>query len=221
MKKSILSGRQKVFLGLLSKNKNIVNDFYLSGGTALAEYYIPYRFSEDLDFFSENEIDINSIIVFLKSIKTSLGFEKFDLNTSYNRNIIVLRFGNNKMLKSEFTYFPFPSIEKPKTIGGIRIDSVLDIAVNKIFTIYQNPRSRDFMDLFMINKKYNFQINDLLKKARIKFDWHIDLLKLGAQLLLAKELKDYPKLLEKLNESDWQSYYESEAKALKDRIIKP
>ena len=32
------------------------------------------------------------------------------------------------------------------------IDSLIDIATNKIFTIYQNPRSRDFIDLYLILK---------------------------------------------------------------------
>jgi len=54
MKRSILSDTQKLFLNLFSENKNLYNSFYLTGGTALCEYYIPYRYSEDLDFFSED-----------------------------------------------------------------------------------------------------------------------------------------------------------------------
>jgi len=30
------------------------------------------------------------------------------------------------------------------------VDSMLDIAVNKIFTIYQKARARDFIDLYFI-----------------------------------------------------------------------
>lgn len=40
----------------------------------------------------------------------------------------------------------------------------MDIAVNKLFTIYQKLRSRDFIDLYMINKHYGFTIDDLIKK---------------------------------------------------------
>ena len=80
----------------------------------------------------------------------------------------------NSSLKTEFTYFPFPPLKQPKIRDGVRIDSIFDIAVNKLFTIYQKPRSRDFMDFYKIQKKYYFSMDTLLQKARIKFDWHID-----------------------------------------------
>lgn len=218
-KKSILTSQQKLFFKVFSQNKNFSKNFYLTGGTALAEFYIPYRLSEDLDFFSENEVDSKQILTFFASSKKILGYSKIDFNTSFNRNIFFLNF-NKYQLKLEFTYFPFPQVEKAKIIEGVKIDSITDIAVNKLFTIYQNPRSRDFMDLYMIQKKYKFRTDELLKKAKAKFDWHIDLLKLGSQFLLAKELKDYPKLIAKLDEKDWQSHFEKEAKKLGTKILR-
>ena len=58
---SILSNNQKNILSLLAKEKIINNNFYLSGGTALAEFYLNHRLSEDLDFFSEKEFDGEAI----------------------------------------------------------------------------------------------------------------------------------------------------------------
>jgi len=217
-KKNILNSKQKVFLQLLSENYKLANQFYLTGGTALTEYYIPYRYSEDLDFFSENEVDVSSITVFFKSVKSELEYKSMDFNTSFNRNLFFLNF-NNSVLKTEFTYFPFPQIETPQKHGGIKINSILDIAVDKLFTIYQKPRSRDFMDLYMIQQKYKFTTDELLKKARIKFDWNVDLIKLGSQFLLATELKDYPKLVQPLKESKWQNFFLKEAKKLGGRIL--
>lgn len=216
--KKVLSNRQKVFLKVISGKKELRERFYLTGGTALVAFYLPYRISQDLDFFSEKEVDINQILVFLKSNKKNLNYEEFDFNTSFNRNIIQLKY-EKAVLKLEFTYFPFPQIEKPITKNNIKIDSVLDIAVNKLFTIYQQPRSRDFMDLYMITKKYNYKINDLIKKAKLKFDWHVDPIKLGSQFLKAKQLKDYPKLLKKLDHKKWQEFFEKEAKNLETDIF--
>ncbi|MEK7079496.1 MAG: nucleotidyl transferase AbiEii/AbiGii toxin family protein [Patescibacteria group bacterium] len=217
-RQSILTETQKLFLTLLSENKFLSSKFYLTGGTALAGYYIPYRYSEDLDFFSEKEINTAEIAVFLRTVKNKLGYHTFDLNTSYNRNMFFLDF-KHYMLKTEFTYFPFPQIEKPIIRHGLSIDSIFDIAVNKLFTIYQKPRSRDFMDLYMIHKQYDYSITDLLKKAKIKFDWHIDKLKLGSQFLLSEELKDYPRLVNLLDEKTWQAYFKEEAKRLGKSII--
>ena len=71
----------------------------------------------------------------------------------------------------------------------------------------------------MICKKYKFSFDDLAKKARIKFDWHIDPIKLGSQFLLACELKDYPRLIKPLREEQWQNFFISEAKKLKEKIL--
>ncbi|MDO8618590.1 MAG: nucleotidyl transferase AbiEii/AbiGii toxin family protein [Candidatus Daviesbacteria bacterium] len=214
---TILTKTQLNFLKLLGE-QSFSKKFYLSGGTALAGFYIPYRYSEDLDFFSEEEIQVDEIIAFLKSIKDKLGFEDMDFNTSFNRNLFFLKF-RNEVLKLEFTYYPFKQLNNSKEEFGIKIDSIEDIAINKLFTIYQNPRSRDFMDLYMIIKKYDFAIEDLIKKAKVKFDWHVDSLKLGTQFLLAEELKDYPNLIEELNEKDWQDFFRDEARKLGHEVI--
>ena len=217
-KQKILTKKQTLFLELFSKNLELVNQFYLTGGTALAEYYIPYRYSEDLDFFSEDEVDIQSITIFFKSIQSKLGYKSMDINTSYNRNLFFLDFANSS-LKAEFIYFPFPQVEASQKHEGIKVNSILDIAVDKLFTIYQKPRSRDFMDLYMIQQKYKFTLDNLLKKARIKFDWNVDPIKLGSQFLLVTELKDYPKLIKPLKEKGWQDYFISKAKELGKKIL--
>lgn len=214
---TILTKIQLLFFEIFGKQP-FSKKFYLSGGTALAGFYIPYRYSEDLDFFSEEEIQVEEIITFLRSIKDKLGFENFDFNTSFNRNLFFLKFPT-ETLKLEFTYYPFKQLDNSKEEFGIKIDSIEDIAVNKLFTIYQTPRSRDFMDLYVIIKKYNFTIPDLIKKAKVKFDWHVDPLKLGAHFLLAKELKDYPRLIEQLEENQWQDFFIEEAKKLGKEII--
>lgn len=216
--KGILSKRQKTFLKVISGKKELTEKFYLTGGTALVAFYLPYRISKDLDFFSEKEIDINQILIFLKSNKKTLKYKEFDFNTSFNRNIVQLKYKTGA-LKLEFAYFPFPQIKKPVVKKGVKIDSVLDIGVNKLFTIYQQPRSRDFMDLYMITRKYNYKINDLIKKAKLKFDWHVDPIKLGSQLLKAEQLKDYPKLLGKLDHKKWQKFFQKEAKKLENKIL--
>ena len=172
-----------------------------------------------MDFFSEQEFDLSPILVFLKSKKKDLKYQKFDLNTLFNRNIIQLQCEKD-VLKLEFTYFPFPQIEKPVVKNKIKIDGILDIATNKLFTIYQKPRSRDFIDLYMIIQKYGYTINELLKKSKSKFDWHVDPIKLGSQFIKAKKIKDYPKLLEKINHQKWQEFFIKEAKRLKLKILK-
>ncbi len=134
-----------------------------------------HRLSEDLDFFAESEFDVSGVNAFFAGIRKNLKIGSIDYQQSFNRNLFFLKMGK-ETIKTEFTFFPFTRIEKKVKRGNLFIDSVVDIATNKLFTIYQNPRSRDFIDLYCINKKYGFSISDLVKKAKIKFDFHIDFL---------------------------------------------
>lgn len=215
---SILTLRQKLLLRLFSANPNIKKHFYLSGGTALAEHYLHHRLSEDLDFFTEQEIDPMSIQVFIKDITPEADIKKVDFQQSFNRNLVFLHF-DDEVIKIEFTYYPFAQMEPPKEIDGILVDSLLDIAVNKTFTIYQKPRSRDFIDLYLIMKEKGWSFLDLRKKARMKFDTHIDPLQMAQQLLEVDHLKDFPRMITSLTPQEWQTYWKQEADTLKNEVL--
>ncbi|MEK6732825.1 MAG: nucleotidyl transferase AbiEii/AbiGii toxin family protein [Candidatus Omnitrophota bacterium] len=220
MAREILSPAQKKFISLFSENKGLKEKFYLTGGTALSAYYLHHRYSEDLDFFSLSQIEILGIDVFLKEIKPVLKIKKIDFQQSFNRNIYFLHIEKD-VLKTEFTYFPFEHIEKPAKKDNIYIDSALDIAANKAFTIYQNPRARDFIDLYYIILKYpHLSLRKLLKMARIKFDSIIDPIQLGAQLLKAQDMRDLPRMLQKIDHQKWRVFFLNEAKNASDSIFK-
>ncbi len=218
VRKAILSENQVKVLEIISQSKDVCQNFYLTGGTALAEFYLRHRLSEDLDFFSENEVDPRVIFYFLKTVKEKAGFEKIDAQQSFNRNLFFLYFPD-ETIKTEFTYFPFPRIEDGSSKSNLKIDSLLDIAVNKVFTIYQKPRARDYIDLYFIIQKMGWEMDSLLKKARIKFDWHIDLLQWGSQLLRADQVKDYPKMIKEINPQEWQDFFIEEARKIRKDII--
>ena len=221
---SILSKNQKNILNIISKDKLICDNFYLTGGTALAEFYLRHRLSEDLDFFSEKEFDPQSISIFFGKIKEEANIKKVEFQQSFNRNLFFLDLAGHPLgrdkVKMEFTYFPFERIDKKKKMGDLYIDSLLDIAINKVFTIYQNPRSRDFIDLyFILQKDKDLSLDGLVKKAQIKFGHYIDPIQLGAQYMKAKELKDFTKMITDIKENVWQDFFISEAKKLSRKII--
>ncbi len=63
-------------------------------------------------------------------------------------------------------------------------------------------------------------IDSLIAKARIKLDNYIDPIQLGAQYMKAKELEDYPIMLEKIDEQLWQDFFMNEAKKLGGKVFK-
>ncbi len=216
---SILSKNQTHLLTLLSSEKSISDSFYLSGGTALAEFYLQHRLSEDLDFFSEQEFDPISVSSIFKKLKDKAGIVEVSFEQSFNRNLFFLKL-EKEAIKTEFTYFPFTRIESKKKFGGLYIDSLIDIAVNKIFTICQKPRSRDFIDLYCILvQEKSWNIDDLIKKAQVKFDTYIDSIQLSSQFVKVETLKDYPNMIKKVDDMEWQSFFMKEAKRLVESKI--
>ncbi|MFH1841135.1 MAG: nucleotidyl transferase AbiEii/AbiGii toxin family protein [Candidatus Shapirobacteria bacterium] len=219
MAKSILSNFQKQILAVLAKDVIFIEKFYLTDGTALAEFYLHHRLSEDLDFFGEQEVDETWLTSLTKKIKQKLNLDKSEIQQSFNRHLVFFEKGS-QVIKTEFTYFPFEPVAKRKAVGDLKIDSVLDMAVNKFFTIYQKPAPRHFIDLYLIVKKYGFSWLEIRKMAKIKFDTDINLLQLGGQLLVVKETGGLPKMLIDLPVNEWQEYFLNRARELEKEIRK-
>jgi len=135
-----------------------------------------------------------------------------------NRNLFFLNF-EDEVLKTEFTYFPFTRIKEGSSHYGVVTDDIFDIAVNKLFSIYQRSVQRDYIDLYMICEKEHYTISDLLKSAKIKFDWHIDPLQLANQFLKSVEATDPPRLIIELERTSWLSFFKNEALKLKGDIV--
>lgn len=216
---TILSPHQQKVLSALADEKTITDAFILSGGTALAEFYLHHRYSEDLDFFTEEEFDPQSISVLLKRLQKALGVDSFTFEQSFNRNLFFLHMGD-EVIKTEFTYFPFVPIESGPRYENLRIESLLDVAVNKVFTIYQKPRARDFIDLYCIlHEKSEWNVADLMRKAQIKFDHHLDPLQMSAQLLKAEKAEDLPRMIAKVVPEEWRAFCHTEAKKLAQSVV--
>lgn len=218
---SILTEEQNAFLDLAGSSMHISKNYYFTGGTPLAEFYLRHRLSEDIDLFVEkSEVNIFSVRNFIRDTQKKLKVAHVDYRQFLGLHSFQLYFSKTNILKVDFNYYPFPRIEKGLKYKNIEIDSILDIAVNKVHTIAMKPRARDFIDIYFIIKEKGYEFNDLLKKAKIKFDWHIDALQLGSRLLMAKEVKDFPKMIKKINPREWQDFFVEEARKLKSEVLK-
>ena len=214
MTKSQLTPHQIDFLDFVGKRPHLYEKFYFSGGTALSEFYLHHRFSEDLDFFSEKEFDAKALNFFLLARKKDFHALSLQYQQSFNRNLFFLQFADRSELKVEFTWYPFTRLEKGPMLGNLQIDSVLDIAVNKVFTLTQQVRGRDYLDLFEIHRKYAFDFMQLVKLARGKFDYPINALQLGKNLVKVTTFLDDPILLKSIDKGAVENYFLQLAKEL-------
>ncbi|MEK7504351.1 MAG: nucleotidyl transferase AbiEii/AbiGii toxin family protein, partial [Patescibacteria group bacterium] len=222
MGKTILTARQRDFLELAQKEHFVTNNFYFTGGTALAEFHLQHRLSDDIDLFSE-KTEVNAIFVekFLKQVSPKLGIKKIKRSNFFGLISYHLVYEDDQELKVDFNYYPFLRIDKSLKFGKLEVDSIRDIAANKIHTVYMRPRSRDYIDLYFIHQKMGYDLRSLILDAKAKFDWDIKKLDLASQFLRAGEItKDPPKMLVDFDQKEMESFFADWAKSLEDDILK-
>lgn len=215
----ILTSHQEDFIALFGQEKQLKNSFYFTGGTPLAAFYLFHRLSEDIDLFSEKEVNLLSVRSFIGKVKNKLGLKEVDYRQYFGLHTFQLYFPEGNILKVDFSYYPFPRLEKGIIYKNVSVDSALDIAVNKVHTIAMQTRARDFIDIYFLIKDKGYDFKDLLMKAKAKFDWHIDSIQLGSRLLQAREVKDFPRMIREVNSEEWQDFFIGEAKKLKPEIL--
>lgn len=133
---------------------------YLTGGTALARFYLFHRYSEDLDFFT-TENNISEITDYLAD----------ELKNNYNTLIVKNDkwFGRiiiEDILKIEIVKEYHIIGDLIKTDKGIYVNSLEDIGTNKITAFEDRTALKDIIDLFYILKQIDIQ--KLFEYADIK-----------------------------------------------------
>jgi len=220
MAETTLTRFQEEILSSLSKNKFVYINFYLSGGTALAEFYLKHRFSEDFDFFTTKEFSFADVRINLEKSFQKIRITSLEYREEASAKLFFLRKGKKEVVKTDFNYFPFKRLEKGVIFNKIEVDSLLDIAVNKLHLILTRSNARDFVDFFFIQEKENYPLGFLLKKLEKKFSWKVDPIFLGSRFLKITDLKDYPKMRKKFWQERLIDYFSFLAKQQKERFLK-
>lgn len=216
-----LTPRQKQFLDVVLRAPYIVKTFYLSGGTALSSWYLHHRESYDLDFFSEKfEVNVRLLESFLQKNKKTIGFENVVHTEQLGFNFYNFDYPNGETLKVDFSYYPSERAERGLLWRGLSVDSLYDITLNKLQTITQSPRGKDYVDLFFISKKTPLNIDKLRLDAAIKFGIRTDAIHLARQFLRVVEFRDHPKILVPFDRNEMESFFLTLAKDLKKDILK-
>jgi len=164
--------------------------FYLSGGTSLSAFYLEHRLSEDLDFFTEDEVEVEPAIAFLRSIPE---IEDFSLERKFDRRIFLIRYRDGAHLRAEFTRYPFKPVKPFKVVGGIQVDSMIDILVNKLMALTDRKEVKDYVDIYFILKASpDLSIDGLIQLAEHKFSIK------GLKYILQGRFLESPEELESL-----------------------
>ena len=218
--KTILSDFQKTTISLLKKTP-LAKTFYLAGGTALSEFYLRHRKSEDLDFFTQEELSLPSLKKFVGSIESRVPLDKVEYQHGFGLyTFFFYPKGEVAKYKIDFGQYPFGTIEELRNIDELLVESLYDIAVDKAHTVSIRPRLRDFIDLyFILQKKKNWSFQELTQKGQEKFEIIVDPLQLGENLMQVSNLQDMPIMIKEVDMKKVQHFFLKEAKKLEKKIF--
>jgi len=217
---AILTREQSEFLEFFAHEQYFRENYYFTGGTVLTVFYLQHRYSEDLDFFTEKqEVDILAVQQLIAKAKQKFNLTNVSYKQYYGLHTFFLTYPNKEELKVDFNYYPFRQIGKPVEQMGLLVDSLKDIAVNKIQSIATRTNARDFVDIYFIWQQENFDIRELWQLARMKFDWYTDPIQLGKQLLKVRELKDYPRMIKQFDNDKFITFFEDQAREIGKEVV--
>lgn len=214
-----LTARQEQFLELVCQEPYILSNFYLSGGTALSSWYLHHRESFDLDFFTFHPFDDARIGRWVRTMQLVIGYRFVHIDEDFGFLTITFRYPDDTFLKIDFNRYTDKRLKKGMVWRGMEIDSLYDIAVNKMETVFSAPRTRDYVDLYCIVQRYPLTIKELVRGVEKKFSERVDYLQLVKNFLKVVEYIDFPKMLTPFSKEEMYDFYENEAKKLQSNIF--
>jgi len=151
-----------------------MEDFYLAGGTALSRVYFKHRISYDLDFFTK-KFSKNKVSMIMQELSKSL---KLQVSLAKEQNkkdmakiaVYYIYISKGEILKIDFVEDFFELVAPLKTVDGIKVLSLEDIYLRKIFVVsgaiettdltgrktFKGGRQepKDFYDLYVLSHTF-------------------------------------------------------------------
>lgn len=211
-----LTTEQQTILTAVAETPYISKHFYFTGGTLLHSYYFAHRYSEDLDFFTEEELNTSIIETYMAKWSNLYHFTytaQF-VDVVY---IFILTFPDGEKLKVDFAYYPHKAIKERKQINGLTIDALYDIAVNKLICIQQRTNMKDYVDLYYLIQE--FSIWTISYGLKEKYNMKFDPIFTAADMLKVLEMDRLPRMISSLTLKELKNFYIQQAKSLGYKVI--
>jgi hypothetical protein len=189
--KGIITDLQREILIIFSEIRDS-KMFYLTGGTALAEFYLGHRKSFDLDIFTtekgliipfsyafEQELKKNFLVKVVRRYET---FVEFEVSAKGDSTKVQLAYDS-----------PFRFENPVDSDIGVKVNDYTDLIVDKTLAFFGRAEPRDAIDLFFILKKEDFwKLIELAKQKDPGFDLYWLAIALHKIKNFPDNLRDWP-----------------------------
>jgi len=142
-------------------------DFYLTGGTAASRGYLNHRFSDDLDFFVND--DRRFVLWADRLIQGLSSVWQVQVGLREERFVRLSILGKAEQLKIEMVN-DVPSRVGPITVHPVlgRLDSAENILANKLTALFDRQEPKDMADVWGFCTRLGLPISQALEGAQGK-----------------------------------------------------
>jgi len=151
--------------------------FELAGGTALAAGYFGHRLSDDLNLFSGPMAPADAWTDAHAALTTAWTAQGLPVRTEGVQKSFARYWVGQRPVKVELAQdSPFRLAPSDRTVDGMPVRSLKDLAADKTLALFGRATTRDFVDVYMLLQRY--ELSQLMAWARQKDpgfdrDWFI------------------------------------------------
>ncbi|MEK7079325.1 MAG: nucleotidyl transferase AbiEii/AbiGii toxin family protein [Patescibacteria group bacterium] len=181
----------------------------MAGGSALA-LQLGHRVSLDFDFFSEGEFNSSQVNSSLNAVG------KYSVSNETPKTMV----GIFNDVKFSLFHYPYPLIAQTKKFLRIGLSSLEDIAAMKLVAITDRATKKDYIDLFVLAKKYPIEhMFDFYEKKYHLLQPNLFTLIKSLQFFSEAEETDMPKMIEKINWEGIKKFFQKEVIKLAEKYL--
>ncbi len=193
--------------------------FFLTGGTALAAFYLHHRLSVDVDLFTLDDLALREADVLIPQLAIDLGCRIGRARRTEHFSEFLLEPGSGEPLKIDLVRDFGPQYGEYLKVEGVVVDSVENIGANKLTAILGRTEPKDFVDLYFILRT-GYDFDDLLAEARKK-DLGLQPFFMAGALLQVRNFRHLPVTTPPLTLSELQAFIIPLADRLLDQARPP
>jgi len=216
--KGIITNLQREIIENFIKLKES-NEFYLTGGTALSDFFLAHRRSFDLDIFTrEKELILPFSYILEEEFK-----KNFDIKILRRHETFLnyqIKKGRDETRIHIALDCPY-RFENPKDSNlGIKVNNYKDLIVDKLLTFFGRAEYRDAVDLFFILKENDFwQLANLAKEKDPGFDLYWLAISLNKVKEFPERIEDwFVEMIREVSVEDIKNLFSSLAKEIMNKI---
>jgi len=190
--------------------------FFLTGGTALAAFYLHHRLSVDLDLFTLDNLALRDADIMMPQLVEGLGCRIGQARRSEHFYRLLLECEAQGTLQVDLVRDFGPQYGEHQRFGNVIVDSIENIGANKLAAILGRTEPKDFVDLYFILRA-GHDFDDLLAKARGK-DLGMQPFYLAGTLLQVRQIQYLPATTPPVTLPELQEFIVSLSERLVDQL---